>query len=540
MSSVTVIQSRTSSSRLPAKALLPIGAMPMAVLAARRAANTGRQVIVATSEDASDDQLAEIFAKHGLNCFRGKLDDPLGRFVAALSDLPDQTKVIRLTADNVLPDGEFLDRLEAEFDRRKLKYLTTGGPDTGLPYGVSAEIFFLGDLRVADREAREPADREHVTPFIIRKYGSTACQQFRDLKLQHYRSTVDNFEDYLEILRVFANLSDPIGERWEELAKRLTGGPHQAITDSLAPKMILGTAQIGMPYGIANCSQLSDSESIALIRFAISNGVGGIDTAHAYGKSEEIIGKALVGGWADRVTVFTKLSPLANIDSDTDQAKARYAVESSIMTSLYRLRLQQLDTVLLHRASHLTQANGAIWSRLCDFREQEIIRRLGVSVQSPDELMSAIEFDGVGHVQLPFNILDHRWTAAIERLRAVRQHKSLTVHVRSVFLQGLLLHDDITKWKTALVENGDEIQSWLVKVAKDYGRRDIADLAVAFVNGQDWVDGIVLGNDNLSQLKENIALVNKPMLDDGAIDRVVRTGPRLSDESLNPVNWKKV
>src|SRR5467141_1165207 len=103
MNSIAILQARTNSSRLPGKVLLPIKGIPLAVLAAKRAANTGRNVLIATSVEPSDDGLAALIQSHGLSCFRGSLESPLDRVVNALFAYQDQTVVFRLTADNVFP-----------------------------------------------------------------------------------------------------------------------------------------------------------------------------------------------------------------------------------------------------------------------------------------------------------------------------------------------------------------------------------------------------------------------------------------------------
>ncbi|HEY8360977.1 MAG TPA: hypothetical protein VIL30_26255, partial [Ramlibacter sp.] len=106
---IVVLQARTSSSRLPAKVLLPLAGMPVAVLAARRAANTGSQVIVATSTGGDDDALAGLLRDHGIPCHRGSLHDVLQRMVDAAAGYPDHSVFVRLTADNVFPDGALID-----------------------------------------------------------------------------------------------------------------------------------------------------------------------------------------------------------------------------------------------------------------------------------------------------------------------------------------------------------------------------------------------------------------------------------------------
>lgn len=222
MKGIAVIQARTTSSRLPGKVLLPLSGLPVAVLAAKRAANTGRPVIVATSTANSDDALASYVGSAGIQCFRGSLDDPLDRVVSALTEFGDRTVVFRLTADNVFPDGALLDEMETEFLDRKLDYLACNGEPSGLPFGVSAEVTWLGHLREAARKSTIAYDREHVTPYVIRKFGQRlSFEKYRALNKGHLRSTIDFLEDYLLVQRVFAEVADPVQVSVLELTERL-------------------------------------------------------------------------------------------------------------------------------------------------------------------------------------------------------------------------------------------------------------------------------------------------------------------------------
>jgi len=140
---VAILQARSNSSRLPGKSLLPIAGIPIVQLAAKRAANNGIEVIVATSDEQHDDYLAAIVSMAGISVYRGSLRDPLNRFVRALDEYPEETVVVRLTGDNVFPDGLFISEMLEEFLGRELRYLTSTEPGSGLPYGVSAEIMYL-------------------------------------------------------------------------------------------------------------------------------------------------------------------------------------------------------------------------------------------------------------------------------------------------------------------------------------------------------------------------------------------------------------
>ena len=122
-----VLQARTTSTRLPGKVLLPVCGLPLVVLAARLAARDGIETVVATSDDPSDDRLAEALSRHGIRHVRGPLDDVLGRFIAATAALDDGDVCVRLTSDNVFPDGDFVRRLIAAAEGNSHGYAGIAG-----------------------------------------------------------------------------------------------------------------------------------------------------------------------------------------------------------------------------------------------------------------------------------------------------------------------------------------------------------------------------------------------------------------------------
>ncbi|HEY1264668.1 MAG TPA: hypothetical protein VGF06_14165, partial [Terriglobales bacterium] len=141
MESLIILQARTSSTRLPGKALLPVAGYPSAVLAALRASNLGAQVLVATSDDPTDDALAAALSGYGIRVFRGPMQDVLSRYALAASDLHDEDVVIRFTGDNVVPDGSYAAELFAAFVSSGLEYLRGNSVQSRLPYGLGGEAF---------------------------------------------------------------------------------------------------------------------------------------------------------------------------------------------------------------------------------------------------------------------------------------------------------------------------------------------------------------------------------------------------------------
>lgn len=538
MASVAVLQARTNSSRLPAKVLLPIGGVPMVVLAAKRAANTGRQVIVATSTELTDDGLAATLKEHGVRCFRGNLDNTLDRVVSALAGYGDDTIVFRLTADNVLPDGGLLDELEAEFVGQKLDYLCCNGEPSGLPYGLSAEVTRLSHLREAGRQSVDAHDQEHVTPYVIRKFGRKYFEKYRSLGKGHLRCTVDCLDDYLVMQQVFSSVQEPLREPWQILVRNLEKAPFQPRGERLVPKLVFGAAQLGSAYGIANKTGKPDWKMARdLLKTAILNGVTHIDTARVYGESEVVIGHSLKNGWEGRVRIITKLSPLSACPGDAIPSVVHAFVDASVFQSSASLGVRKIDVLMLHRASHLFDWGGAVWQRLLAHQASGLIGDLGVSVQGPGELSEVLKHPEIRYIQMPFNLLDWRWDAVIPELLSVKALRGVTVHVRSALLQGLLPSRDAVLWRQANVDASEAVIGWLEQQVARCERISVADLCLGYVNAQEWVDGVAIGMENMAQLHENIAIFSRLALTGEQAESIDMTRPRLSEATLNPSLW---
>lgn len=541
MKSVVVLQVRTNSSRLPGKVLLPIGGYPIAVLAALRAANKGRHVIVATSVEQSDDGLAAIIESFGLNCFRGSLDNTLDRFVSALTSWDDNTMVFRLTGDNLLPDGALLDEVENEFLEKQIDYMGYDGEASGLPYGVSAEVTWLKHLREANRASKKKYDQEHVTPYIIRKFGFNAFEKYKSLRMEHYRCTIDCLDDYVVNQQVFSEISDPVNVTTTELIAKLKNSAFQPLATRPIPKLVLGAAQLGFNYGIANTTGQPNWETgKAIIKSAISNGVAYLDTARGYGESEEVIGQSLSQGWAGRVKVVTKLSALQDCPKEASQEVVKAFVDASFFQSCNSLRFQKIDVLMLHRASQLTDWSGAVWKRLLGLQAQGLIDELGVSVQNPEELEIALENSQITFIQMPFNIFDWRWDSVIPEILKIKASRKLIIHARSALLQGLLVSSEERHWHRANVTKEDQsvVGKWLMEQVKSCASLNVNDLCLSYVNSLPWIDGVVLGMETLDQLKDNVIYLNRPPLSEQQIDSIKAMRPKLSAETLNPALWK--
>ncbi len=211
-----VLQARTSSTRLPAKVLLPLlPDLPVFVAACRRAANTGRDILLASSSDESDNLLADMAAYYEIPCLRGPLDNVLERFALATRDMQDDDICVRLTCDNVLPDGHLVDRLVAECLEGGYQYYAAGGR---VPYGFSVEVFSVFALRQAQLHANSLEEHEHVTPWI-RSQLKNGCAQLTgiDEDFSAWRCTIDTLQDYLRMADFFRKNPSRINKNAFEL-----------------------------------------------------------------------------------------------------------------------------------------------------------------------------------------------------------------------------------------------------------------------------------------------------------------------------------
>ena len=193
-------------------------------------------------------------------------------------------------------------------------------------------------------------------------------------------------------------------------------------------RIVLGGAQLGLPYGILNGGETLSREEVArILDTAVDHGIDAIDTAIAYGQSESIIGETA----QNRFKIISKLPPIPSDVSNVSQW-----VRTQVDASLSRLKCTSLDALLLHRSQDLTDAHGTeLYAAINSLKVEKIIQRFGVSIYAPDELNGIIGTFDIDVVQAPLNVFDRRILGVIDQLTAL----NIEVHVRSVFLQGVLI-----------------------------------------------------------------------------------------------------
>lgn len=198
----------------------------------------------------------------------------------------------------------------------------------------------------------------------------------------------------------------------------------------MTQQLALGTAQFGLDYGITNTrGRVPTEEAAALLQQAWAGGVRIVDTARAYGNSEEVLGAVMQAGWR----VVTKTLPLRQ---DSIDAGAVDRVEAAFAQSVRQLGA--VDTLLVHHAQDLLAPGGErLFGWLQEQKQRGRVSRIGVSVYDGAEVAALLDRYAIEVIQLPASIADQRLVGdgSIARLHGA----GVEIHVRSLFLQGVLL-----------------------------------------------------------------------------------------------------
>ena len=288
---------------------------------------------------------------------------------------------------------------------------------------------------------------------------------------------------------------------------------------NIEKKVILGSANFGQEYGVANdVGQLPVGTVAAILRLAKTWNIKFIDTASGYGDAERILGAH--GG--NDFQYISKIGLLNNTSSESELIDCAEA-------ACKRLNVNSLDTLLLHRTDQILEGDGkAIVKNLDNLKLAGLVRKVGVSVYNAFELKQCMSIMNLDIVQLPFNVFNQRF--ADQKLIKELNKNKIEVHARSLFLQGLLLQKS--------EEIGSYFNPWLEKLEN---WRSICNemnvsqyqLSLTYALSQIWIDKIVIGVDSPLQLKQILNL-NFEEMDSEALRRL-----EVKDEELiNPSFWK--
>jgi aryl-alcohol dehydrogenase-like predicted oxidoreductase len=256
----------------------------------------------------------------------------------------------------------------------------------------------------------------------------------------------------------------------------------------------LGTAQLGLAYGISNRNgRPSAAEAGAILECALERDIDTIDTAPAYGETEALLGRLLPAGTA--VRIVTKTEPLAGTEVS---AADRDAVRRSAERSLERLRRDRLDGLLVHHASQLALPGGEkLAEEVIGLRDAGIATRIGVSVYDREEIELSRKLLPLDLVQFPLNALDQRLLR--DGILAELREEGVELHARSAFLQGLLLIDP-EELPAHLATTAEPLRRY--HEARRRARLTPIEAALGFIRASDAVDVALVGTNSVAELDE--------------------------------------
>ena len=284
-----------------------------------------------------------------------------------------------------------------------------------------------------------------------------------------------------------------------------------------ASKLAIGTAQFGMPYGIANQNgQVHRDDIAAILDLAWENGIDTLDTAKAYGDSEESIGNYLKQRPNNSWNIITKISECDN------------NIAEQIKDSTKNLTIS--PTIMMAHSAELFMENE-FQKELSDARDRQIIAKVGVSLYSEDEINRVLESAFKPDViQLPVNILDTRLYRM--GMLALLYENGIEVHVRSAFLQGLfyLPGSDLNIRFSDAVPYLEKLKSIAAEA-----ELTLAEFSLLWLVSLEEVNKVVIGVDNADQLKTHLETLKKDV--DPAVFEEALFIRYENENILNPSLW---
>lgn len=281
-------------------------------------------------------------------------------------------------------------------------------------------------------------------------------------------------------------------------------------------KIILGTVQFGLKYGINNTAgKPSDNEVFEMLDYAFENSIECLDTADAYGDAIQIIGK--YHSLRDRR--FKLLSKFKGIKPG--------GLKEQAIRSLQILSIDSFEVYSFHSYKDYVE-NPTITEELYALKQSGLIKKVGISVYTNTELKEVINLKIIDVIQIPFNILDNNNVRG--ELLEEAELKGKEIHIRSVFLQGLFFLNELPE-KLKLLEK-------YIVLLKQYCQQasiSMHELALSYALFNTRIAKVLIGVDNKAQLSANIESIKEHKEAFDFIDQNIKV---YENELLNPVNWK--
>jgi aryl-alcohol dehydrogenase-like predicted oxidoreductase len=290
----------------------------------------------------------------------------------------------------------------------------------------------------------------------------------------------------------------------------------------------IGTVQFGLNYGISNSTgkPLPD-EVTAILSYAqnYSEVFTVIDTARNYGESESILGN--LKELTSKQRIITKLPPYTSLG-------VNYSLESTFQKSVDALRCTHLDGLMTHHAKDFQGPHAREISTFLQQKKiQGLCKKIGISAYSREEIDFVISnFFVPDLIQIPMNLFDHRLLSGsyLEELK----RKGIEIHVRSIYLQGLMFTDP-----KKLDPFFDPIKEHLIHLQQVRNQLNLSveEIALAFIKSIPQIDVAVIGINRLVEIEtiHKVFSMNHNLSSDFFKQFKIE-----NELFLNPANWKLI
>lgn len=285
-------------------------------------------------------------------------------------------------------------------------------------------------------------------------------------------------------------------------------------------KLAIGSVQFGLDYGISNSAgKTSCDEVVRILEYAKNNNISFIDTAFLYGDSEKVLGQTNA---LNNFTIVTKTPKFSDVGSKFE------LLESSFLSSIKKLK-KVPDYLLFHdQRDLLSDYSPSLFEVANSFKSKYGLKKIGVSVYDPLSASLIIERFNVDVIQLPYNLYDQRFMRS--GLVNTFKSKGIEVHTRSSFLQGVLLMETLPKQLSYFEKEHEKFISFC-------RNNSLTQLQVAlkFVLENPFIDKVVLGFNDVSQIRESINVLAEPFDSDFLVELL---SLNVDDEFLiDPSKW---
>ena len=226
LKTTAIVQARMGSTRLPGKVLKDLFGKPVIQFLLERLKKSQfiNEIIIATSTDKQDDLLVEFLNKKNYRFIRGDNQDVLSRYALAAKTTTSDS-IIRITGDCPFIDPNLIDEIIEEFYNLDSDYHSNCYPPT-FPDGLDTEIFKKSVLFEAHKNAKDPSDREHVTPWIRNCGLYKITTKKHTINLSNKRWTLDEEEDLTVIRKVIKSFNLDNNFSWEDILRLQNKEPH--------------------------------------------------------------------------------------------------------------------------------------------------------------------------------------------------------------------------------------------------------------------------------------------------------------------------